>query len=105
MPTEEVMIKPLQDWSQILLWVSIMLAILTAAAYVAKSLVDRHEKELSGRQNSVAIQQAMQDASEARTELSSLKQKNAPRHLSEKQRGAMMPILTNLRGHKIAFVG
>ena len=65
--------------------------------------VEWYEKQLSSRLTSVAIQQARTDASSARTDLAQLKEKTAPRTLSEHQRQAMLPLLEALKGRPVAF--
>jgi hypothetical protein len=103
MTPEETTIETLRRWSQILLWVSIVLPILAALAIGARYYVERYEKKLSGGITSAAIQQARQDASEARSELSALKERTAPRRLSPEQRQAMLPFIAKLRGRPVAF--
>ena len=100
---DEATIETLRRWSQILLWVSIVLPILAALAVGARYYIEWYEKQLSGRITSAAIQQAKQDAAEARTELSALKEKTAARRLSAEQRQAMLPPLAKLRGRSVAF--
>ena len=45
----QVSIESLQFWSQILLWISIVLPILAALAAGARYYVERYEKKLSGQ--------------------------------------------------------
>lgn len=103
MTTEETTIEALRRWSQIFLWVSVLLPILGALAVGARYYVERRANQLSAHLTDSAIQQAKQDAITARTELADLKQKSAPRQLSATQRTAMLPLVKTLKGQPIAF--
>jgi hypothetical protein len=86
MSPEEATIETLRRWSQVLLWVSIVLPALATLAVGARFYVERHERKMSARITAAAIEQAGQDAAAARKELSELKDKTAPRRLSSEQR-------------------
>lgn len=99
MSTEEATIETLRRWSHILLWISIVLPALGALAAGARYYVERYEKQLSGRLTADAVTEARKDASAARLELVELKQKNAPRELSTKQRAIILGILRRTKGN------
>lgn len=103
MASEQITIETLRWWSQILLWISIVLPSLGALAAGARYYVERYEKQLSGRLTVAAIEQAKGDAAAARSELSELKEKTAPRHISAEQRKMMLTKLGTLNGRPIAF--
>jgi hypothetical protein len=103
MGAEEATIEALRRWSQILLWVAVILPVLTALAVGVRYYVERCEKQLSSRITTAAIEQARNDVSTARTELTELKVRTAPRVLSAAQKAAMLPMVTQLRGHPVAF--
>lgn len=103
MTAEQTTIEVLRRWSQILLWVSVLLPILGAFAVGARYYVERRANQLSAHLTDSAIQQAKQDAIAARTELVDLKQKAAPRQLSATQRAAMLPLIEKLKGRPVAF--
>ena len=75
MSPEEATIEALRRWSQILLWVSIILPSIGALAVGARFYVERHEKRLTVRLTSAAISQAKEEASTARTEVADARQK------------------------------
>jgi hypothetical protein len=103
MSADEVAIEALRRWSQILLWVAVVLPVLGGFAVVVRYYVDRHEKMLSARITAAAIQQAKNEAAIARTELIELSKKTSPRMLSVEQRKAMASILVKLKGQPVAF--
>lgn len=103
MSAEEATIEGLRRWSQILLWVSVLLPVLGALAAGARYYVERHEKQLSSRITVSAIQQAKDDAATARTELTEVKQKTSPRVLSAEQRAVLLPSVAKLKGRTVAF--
>jgi hypothetical protein len=74
MPTP-VTIESLRFWSQILLWVSIILPFLAALAAGARYYVERYEKKLSAQLTAAEIQQAKEDATFARSEVADAKDK------------------------------
>ena len=103
MTPEETTIQTLRWWSQLLLWVSIVLPSLGALAAGARYYVERHEKQLSSRVTNSAIQRATQDAAAACSELSEFKEKTAPRHLLPEQRKALLSAFAALKGRPVAF--
>jgi hypothetical protein len=62
-------IETLRRWSQILLWVSIILPTLGAAAFAARYYVERYEKRLSSAQAEETIRSARQDSEAARRDV------------------------------------
>jgi hypothetical protein len=62
-------IENLRLWSQILLWISIILPILAALAVGARYYVEQYKKEQSGQLTATEIQQAKEHASFARSEV------------------------------------
>lgn len=103
MTPEATAIETLRRWSQVLLWVSVILPVLGAFAVGARYYVERRANHLSARLTDVAVQQARQDAAAARTELGELKQKTAPRQVSVAQHAAMLPAIERLKGRTIVF--
>jgi len=103
MTPETTTIEVLRRWSQILLWVSVLLPVLGAFAAGARYYVERRSNQLAAHLTDSAIQQAKQNATAARTELADLKQKAAPRQLSATQRATMIPLIEKLKGRPIAF--
>lgn len=95
MSTEEVTIETLRRWSQVLLWVSVILPVLGALAVRVRYYVERQEKQLSAKITATAIGQAKQDTETARGELAELARKTAPRSLSSEQQKLL---LDNLSG-------
>ena len=71
----QVSIESLRFWSQILLWISIVLPILAALAAGARYYVERYEKKLSGQLTTAEIQQAQEQASFARSEVAEARDK------------------------------
>lgn len=71
----QVTIESLRFWSQILLWVSIILPFLAAVAVGARYYVERYEKKLSAQSTAAEIQQAKEDATFARSEVSDARDK------------------------------
>ena len=103
MTPETTTIEALRRWSQILLWISVLLPVLGAFAAGARYYVERRANQLAAHLTDSAIQQATEDATAARTELAVLKQKVAPRQLTATQRTAMLPLIEKLKGRPIAF--
>src|SRR3972149_1176390 len=103
MTPEQATIEALRRWSHVLLWISIILPALGALAAGARDYVERYEKQLSGRINAAAIDQAKSEAATVHSELSELKVKTAPRQLKAEQRQAMLPTVSQLKGRPVAF--
>ena len=103
MTPETTTIEALRRWSQVLLWVSVLLPVLGAFAVGARYYVEQRASRLIARHTDAAIQKAREEATTTRTELLELKRRTAPRHLSPTQRAAMAPLIAKLRGHPIAF--
>ncbi len=123
MTAENATIETLRRWSHVLLWVSIVLPFLGALAAGARYYVERYEKRLTAQVTARAIRQASDEATAARSDaattkeaqaqigqeliksqqdLTTLRQKTAPRRLSAAERDKMLPILANLRGKPVA---
>ena len=103
MTPEQTTIEALRRWSQILLWVSVLLPILGAVAVGARYYVEQRASQLAAHITESAIQRAKEDATAARTDLADLKEKTAPRLLAATQRTAMLPMIAHLKGLPIAF--
>jgi hypothetical protein len=103
MNPEELTIEGLRRWSQILLWIAVLLPVLGAIAVGARYYVERYEKQLSSRMTSAAIIRAHEQASSARSDLIQLRAKIAPRAMSEEQRRAMLPLIESIKGRPVAF--
>jgi hypothetical protein len=113
---EEALIENFRRWSQILLWVSIILPIIGALAVGTRYYVERHEKQLTGqvatrnievaKQYAKAAQQdakeAHQAASTARNDLAEFKRRSAPRRLSMSQKRAIVKTLTSVKKCPVA---
>src|SRR6266571_1795578 len=106
MPPEDLTIEALRRWSHLLLWLSVVLPFLGALAAGARYYVERYERRLSSQATAAAIEHAQQESAAARVdatsarqgqaalsdelaqsreELADLRQKTAPRRLSERQ--------------------
>lgn len=68
-------LKTLRYWSQILLWVSIILPSLGAIAAGARYYVERHERNFTSQLTAGAIEQAKGEATTARSEVADARQK------------------------------
>ena len=100
---EQTTIEALRRWSQVLLWISVLLPILGAVAVGARYYVEQRASQLAARITESAIQQAKEDVAAARTELGDLKRKTAPRHLAATQRATILPLIGDLKGLAIVF--
>ena len=103
MSPKEITIEGLRRWSQILLWISVLLPVLGAIAAGARYYVERYERQLSSRMTSAAIKRAQDEASNARSDVTQLRAETAPRALTDQQRRAMLPLVESIKGRPIAF--
>ncbi|MFC0152627.1 hypothetical protein ACFFJ4_02910 [Xanthomonas dyei] len=90
MPDDQLTIESLRRWSQIFLWVSVILPVLGGLAAGARYYVERREKQISSRISTASIQSAQIEAFAARKELGEFKQQAAPRRLSDQQRAKII---------------
>jgi len=98
MPDDQLTIESLRRWSQILLWVSVILPVLGGLAAGSRYYVERKEKQISSRVTSISIQNARGEAIAARKDLDDFKQQTAPRRLSDRQRSNIMEKAGQLKG-------
>jgi mannitol-specific phosphotransferase system IIBC component len=103
MTEEQVTIEGLRWWSQFLLWVSVILPLLGGIAAGARYYVERYEKQLSSRLTATAIQNAKDEALNAKNDLARFKEQSAPRKVSDSQKSILLKSLAPLRGQAIAF--
>lgn len=101
MPDDQLTIEALRRWSQILLWVSVILPVLGGLAAGARYYVERTEKSISSRLTTTLIQSAQTQAETARAELSDYKQRNAPRRLNPEQRHSIIAAASDIRSLSI----
>ncbi|GHE44975.1 hypothetical protein ACFOED_10155 [Vulcaniibacterium thermophilum] len=81
MADDQLTIEALKRWSQILLWVSVILPVLGGIAAGARYYVERKEKQLSSAITGARIDAARTEASTARAELEDYRTKNAARRI------------------------
>ncbi|NIK00435.1 hypothetical protein [Xanthomonas cannabis] len=81
MADDQLTVEALKRWSQILLWVSVILPVLGGIAAGARYYVERKEKQLSSTITGARIDAARAVAAMARAELEEYRAKNAPRRI------------------------
>lgn len=79
-------VEALKTWSHVLVWASVLLPLLGAAAGIARFYVDRKEKSLS-----TAL--AREEMNSTKNELEALRRRTNPRELSEDQQAAIHSVL------------
>ena len=89
MAPEAALIETLRRWSQILLWLSVVLPVLGALAGGIRFYVERQEKQLSATMTAAAINRAADEAVRARSDLANLEQKTLPRTILPEQKRSL----------------
>ena len=96
-------IEVLRWWSQLLLWVSVILPLLGGVAAGARYYVERREKALSSGVTVAAIEGARGEALAAQQALERFKQQAAPRTISPSQHLTLVTRLAPVRGRPVSI--
>ena len=124
MTADEATIETLRRWSHILLWTSVILPFLGAVAAGVRYYVERTERRIVSRLTSTAIDQAHNEAlqarseaalanteqakiatelSESKAELLDLQKRTAPRHVTAEQRARLVAGARRLHGASVVL--